>query len=188
MTITVLATYNIRMKILLVPVAALAFALTSTPLAAGSGPDHVASFLRDAHAAAPGCPPIAAKPLSSTTPSVGRALVPRGGTSLLLCRYYGLNPAQTARQLERMRLVSSAAWIARLTAELDSLPTLRRGIFCPFDDGREIVATFRYPRAPADVVDIGLAGCRIISNGRLSRTAIGPTGGRLLAQLTMLVP
>jgi hypothetical protein len=131
---------------------------------------------------------IAPKPLSSTTPSSGGALVPRGATSLLLCRYHGLNPTRTARRLARARLVTSGARIGSLTAEFDSLPKLGRGILCPLDDGSEIVATFRYPRARADVVDVGLTGCRVVSNGRLSRTATGPAGMRLLAQLTVLVP
>jgi len=171
-TIAVPATYTIEMKILLVPVAALALAVLA---------------LHGAHAAVPGCPAVAPKPLPSTAPAGGGELVPTGATSLLLCRYHGLNPAATARRLEGMRLVTSG--IAQIAAEFDSLPKLPRGIMaCPFDDGSEIVATFRYPRARADVVDVGLAGCRVVTNGRLSRTAIGPAGARLLARLTALVP
>jgi hypothetical protein len=172
-TITASATYNIEMKILLVPVAALAFAVLS---------------LHGAHAAVPGCPAVAPKPLSSTAPGSGGELVPTGATTLLLCRYHGLNPAATARRLEGMRLVTSGTRIAQIAVEFDSLPRLPRGIIaCPFDDGSEIVATFRYPRARADVVDVGLAGCRVVGNGRLSRTAVGSAGARLLARLTALV-
>jgi hypothetical protein len=161
------------MRILLAPVTALALAVLS---------------LHGAHPAVPGCPAIAPK-LPSATPSSRGELVPAGATSLLLCRYHGLNPAVTARRLEGMRLVTAAPRIAQLAVELDALPKLPRGIIaCPFDDGSEIVATFRYPRARADVVDVGLAGCRVVANGRLSRTAIGAAGVRLLAQLTALVP
>jgi hypothetical protein len=107
---------------------------------------------------------------------------------VLLCRYHGLN-SQTPRHLERQRLVSSPAQITRLTAEVNALPPLAQGIHCPFDDGREIVMTFGYPNRSEAVVSVGLAGCRVVSNGSLpARTATGQAGSCLLAQLTARVP
>jgi hypothetical protein len=176
------------MRVRVVALASLASLLLSAPLAATATASRV-GYVRDASSvASPGCSKLAPAPLTSTKP-YGRGLfVPQGASSLLLCRYYGLN-AQLPRHLQRERLVTSAAPIAQLTAEVNALPPLPQGIHCPFDDGREIVTTFRYPRRGEAVVSVGLTGCRVVSNASFAaRTATGQAGSRLLAQLTVLVP
>jgi len=140
-------------------------------------------------AAAPApCPKLA--PATATARPHGHGLlVGKGADAVLLCRYRGLNAA-TPRGLERERLVTSGARIARLTASFDALPPSPPGIHsCPLDDGSEIVATFRYPSRGDDVVTVGLSGCRIVGNGVVpARTASSGAGPRLLAELTALVP
>jgi hypothetical protein len=126
-------------------------------------------------------------PLPNRNARSKTTLVPRGASALLLCRYYGLNAGARSELLAGSATVSDAATIARLAAELDTLPRLRRGIYCPMDDESAIVAIFRYRNAPADPVQIHLKGCRLVSNGQVARTAISPTGARLIRQLEALV-
>jgi len=121
-------------------------------------------------------------------PKAGGAsiLVPPGAVSLLLCRYGGLN-SKAPHRLLRARFVSTRKEIGGIVGSLDRLPKMRKVIMCPMDDGSEIVATFRYPSAAPVTIDIGLTGCRTITNGRLTRTAAGSAGQRLIATLTALV-
>ena len=123
-------------------------------------------------------------------PSGGHSgsLVRVGARSLLLCRYNGLNLAATARRLRSSRQVTARREIAALAAELNALPSLPKLVNCPFDDGREIVATFAYENGDV-VVQIGLTGCRVVRGSRPPvRTASSPGGRRLLADLAALVP
>ena len=117
------------------------------------------------------------------------SLVRVGARSLLLCRYNGLNLAATARRLRSSRQVTARREIAAFAAELNALPSLPKLVNCPFDDGSEIVATFAHKSGGDVVVQIGLAGCRVVRGSRPPvRTASGPGGQRLLAQLAALVP
>jgi hypothetical protein len=137
-------------------------------------------------AAAAPCPAVAAAqpPVAAAAAAV---LVPPGATSLLLCRYRGLSPLRTARHLERWTLVAGGSGLAALTAAFDALPELPKATACPMDAGGEILAIFRYANEPADPVTVGLGGCRIVSNGHVTRTAGGSAGMRLLARLSALV-
>jgi hypothetical protein len=140
-----------------------------------------------ARAASEGCAATAPATASPTHPGTG-TLVPHGANSLLLCRYRGLNPASTAHRLARARRVTATSELARLTGELDALPNAGNLVHCPMDDGSEITATFSYPRAASVVVTVDLTGCRTVGNGRVTRTAASAAGGRLIDQLTALVP
>jgi hypothetical protein len=134
------------------------------------------------------CPSIAPSLAAPGAGSAGR-LVRAGARSLLLCRYNGLNPAAAARRLRSSRQVTARREIAALAAELNALPSLPKLVNCPFDDGSEIVATFAYKSGGDVVVQIGLTGCRVVRGSRPPvRTASGPDGQRLLAQLAALVP
>ena len=114
-------------------------------------------------------------------------LVPPGATEVLLCRYRGLNPAAAAHRLVRGKLIANAAEVTRLTKEMDGLPKTHGRIACPMDDGSEFVASFEYPHSGPATVSIGLTGCRTVTNGRLTRSAAGAAGSRLVAQLTSLL-
>lgn len=57
------------------------------------------------------------------------------------------------------------------------------------DDGSEIIATFSYADGAHVGVRIGLRGCRTVTGAyQPVRTAAGPRGERLIAQLERLVP
>jgi hypothetical protein len=133
-----------------------------------------------------GCPTTAPTP-NASQPAEG-LLAPKGATSVLLCRYHGLNPSTTAHHLERARLLTAANQVAQLTTELDALPRASGVTHCPMDDGSELTAVFAYPRAATATVYVGLTGCRAVSRGRLVRSAAGPAGTRLLARLSALDP
>jgi hypothetical protein len=114
-------------------------------------------------------------------------LVPSGPDALLLCRYNGLNAGPNAGRLAAWATVKAAAAIARLTTEFDALPRQRPGSHCPMDDGSAIIATFGYANAAPDPVQVGLKGCRTVSNGRVTRTAIAPAGPVLIGSLERLL-
>jgi hypothetical protein len=134
------------------------------------------------------CPTTAPMPATGSTGSARGVLVPTGASSLLLCRYHGLNPPATAHRLERARLLTAAKQIAELTTELDALPQPSGVVHCPMDDGSEITATFDYPHTRSATVDVGLTGCRTVSRGKLIRTAGAAAGSRLIDQLAALDP
>jgi hypothetical protein len=136
--------------------------------------------------AATTCPATAPTLTAPARPGSG-ALAPTGATSVLLCRYHGLNPAATAHRLSGSRLVTAKAKVSRLLTELDALPPAPRGIHCPLDDGSELTARFAYVHAAAVLVTLNLTGCRTVTNGRVSRTASGSAGSRLIEQLSALV-
>jgi hypothetical protein len=62
-------------------------------------------------------------------------LVPPGADSLSLCRYAGLKAGRNTGRLAASATSSTAATIARLTREFDTLPRQSAGLHCPFDDG-----------------------------------------------------
>ncbi len=137
---------------------------------------------------ATGCPSSAPTPTPVATDPVHGVLVLPGATTVLLCRYRGLNPAASAHRLERARLLTAAKQLTQLTAEFDALPQLSGVIHCPMDDGSEITALFGYARAAPATVYVGLSGCRTVSRGQLVRSASGPAGSRLIAELSALDP
>jgi hypothetical protein len=134
-----------------------------------------------------GCPALAPASISGTSVSARGVFVPRGATTLLLCRYQGLNPPATAHRLVRGRRLRTAKQIAQLAAELDALPLPTGVIHCPMDDGSEITATFGYKGAASLTASIGLTGCRTVSRGKLVRTAGGAGGSLLIERLTALL-
>ncbi len=120
-------------------------------------------------------------PLASTR------LVPASADSLLLCRYGGLNAGPNTGRLAASVTVKAAATLARLTSGFNALPRQRSGFHCPMDDGSAIIATFGYANGAPDPVQVGLKGCRTVSNGRLTRTATSPTGAALVSLLERLI-
>jgi hypothetical protein len=114
-------------------------------------------------------------------------LVPSGADTLLLCRYGGLNAGPNTGRLAASVTVKAAATLARLTSDFNALPRQRAGLHCPMDDGSAIIASFGYGHAAPDPVQLGLKGCRAVSNGRLTRTASSPTGHALVSLLGRLL-
>lgn len=133
------------------------------------------------------CPPSLPASTVSARPGAGQVLVPAGARSLLLCSYHGLNPPADARRLERTRTVTAASGLAAIVGQINALTTQSGISGCPMDDGSAILAIFTYPTAPPDPVSIGLTGCRIVTNGHLTRTASLPPGPTLLARLSTLL-
>jgi hypothetical protein len=134
------------------------------------------------------CPAESGPTVVSARPGAGFALVPAGAETLLLCSYRGLNPpGRQAHDLLAQRTVTEPAEVATLSRQLDTLRPAPPLVACPLDDGSEVVASFLYREAPPDPVTVGLSGCELVSNGRLTRTASLPPGPALLGRLTALV-
>jgi hypothetical protein len=139
-----------------------------------------------------GASPVASCPASdrvvprTTVAGATRELVPTGATSLLLCRYRGLNPYRKRFRLLGSGTVRATSKVAHLGAELDSLKVLTGPVACPNDDGSQIVAYFRYRDGSLDVVRVGTTGCEVVSNGHVSRSAAVAPGPHLLTELDAL--
>jgi hypothetical protein len=136
-------------------------------------------------AAAPPCPP--SLPTLGARGPAQTVLVPTGARSLLLCSYRGLDPPGQAHQLERQRAVGAGPALNGLVREFDNLPARSGLTSCPMDNGSAILALFGYAVLPTDEVSVGLSGCQVVTNGRVTRTAsLGP-GPALVAELSRLV-
>jgi hypothetical protein len=115
-----------------------------------------------------------------------KELAPPGARAIRLCRYNALG-TRPPRGLARSALVTSNAAVKAIVSELDQLPPIPRGLFCPVDDGAEIEALLAYAGGNGVVVQIDLSGCGAISNGSVVRWAGSTEAGReLLAQTERL--
>lgn len=155
-------------------------------LAAGVGSSSAAAA-RTLAVVGSSCPSLLPASDPSTRPGSAQRLVPPGASSLLVCSYHGLNPASQARRLERSGHLGRGSELSTILSEFDALPASRGLSGCPMDDGSAIVAVFGYPEPPSSPVTVGLTGCRIVSNGHVTRTASLPPGPTLLAQLTSIL-
>jgi hypothetical protein len=115
-------------------------------------------------------------------------LAPAGASTIRLCRYAG----RPHIALVSSRLLRDRRLVGGLARELDRLPPSPAGpVNCPNDDGSQILALLAYP-GRALTVSVDLAGCRLVTNGSVGRTAAGmgspaTLGPQLVAQLERLV-
>ena len=114
-----------------------------------------------------------------------KVLVPRGATSLTVCRYNGMNAVGDAPQfaLRGVGVTADHATIARLVDELDALKPARGAYNCPMDDDSQDVASFGYASGPSVVVTVGTNGCNNVTNGHVRRLGLGKP---VVAQLSAL--
>jgi hypothetical protein len=100
-------------------------------------------------------------------------LIPRGATQVILCRYLGSGEGagrggrRAVGHLARQRIIHAPRLVSELEQGFRSLTRVtRRGIEpCPFDNGAELDATFRYGGSRRRVVSVGLGGCAIVTDG-----------------------
>jgi hypothetical protein len=105
---------------------------------------------------------------------------------LILCRYAGLN-VTAPLGLRRSRAIHGPQRVRRLGHRFNLLkPFPPGGRVCPADFGGQILARFRYPRAPDDYVAVDLSGCRSVTNGPRTRASLGRRGSRLVRTLRRL--
>ena len=136
----------------------------------------------------PVCPRTAVTPQLSDDPAAMTALVPSGASSVLLCRYRGLNPDPRRHgTLADSRLITAARVVRQLSRRLDALPSMPPGTYsCPSDDASELIAFFHYRRSSDDPVIVQLLGCGGVTNGYLHRWTAKDPGPRLERQLLKL--
>ncbi len=146
----------------------------STASGSGARPALLASSARAS------CSRTNRTPAPSARPGAGHTLVPRGATSVLLCRYGLLHRGGVVDR----RLISSRAMTARLAGSLNALPGPRSAIVCPlFDTGQVLIVHFRYASGPGDPVTIDLSGCEDVSNGHVNRLGLGRSGIEMVLRL-----
>jgi hypothetical protein len=105
---------------------------------------------------------------------------------VILCRYAGLNVTDPLG-LMRTRPLGGPQRIRRLAHRFNLLDPFPPGCgVCPADFGGQILARFRYPRAPDDYVAVDLSGCRSVTNGPRTRASLGRRGSRLVRTLRRL--
>src|SRR5229473_2480859 len=149
---------------------AVAALLAACVIAAGG----VTTSFGRASAHQPVCPRTDRHLPTATSQVKVNVLVSGGARAVLLCRYRGVNPDPTrAGTLARSRAITSPAIVAKLAQRFDMLrPALPGTYACPADDQSKIVAIFEFGHGRSDLVVTSLEGCRPVSNGRLSRTAL----------------
>ncbi len=139
----------------------------------------------------PVCPDRDRRRLTSTATGASAMLVPPGAREVLLCRYSAAGLAPKSVPLARLiahRLVTRLATVESLASALNALRTQQGPYACPADNGKAIIAFFRYSLRSDDPVTIGLSGCSIVTNGHLNRLAGVTASGRgLLSQLDALL-
>ena len=128
----------------------------------------------------------------SSWPPARRELAPAGATAIRLCRYSGVNaPGLPGLLLVRSTLHDIPSLVSRMAREFDRLPAWSGALWCPADDGSEIIVLLAYPDRHAVTIGVGLTGCAVVTNGSLGRTAFGwgsprEFGPQLLAELERL--
>lgn len=135
--------------------------------------------------AATSVPSCARKPTKLPAPyrAEGRLLA-SGGQAMALCRY---EPQKLGLALTGSNAITSRSRIARITAELDSLPRQPPGAYsCPPERGASVLVVAHFPGGHRSDVAVGLEGCQIVSNGVSGRWAENEGGRRLIAQLRTL--
>lgn len=149
-------------------IAALALAATAAALTGARGAPVLRTY--------PFCARYNRPPLKSTTAGANATLVPAGARQVLLCRYSGVGRDRAkAVRLIAHRLVVDRATVDRISNQLGALGQATGAMSCPNDSGATIVAIFRYGPAPKadDPVTVDLGGCATVTNGHVTRTALG---------------
>lgn len=143
--------------------------------AAGAG---YVTASRAATAAVPACPGHAPK---LTARGAGKKhFVRPGADAMRLCRYYGVNWADS-QGLRQQNLVRGSLTVGLVTDTFNKLKEPPRGIFCMRDDASELLVVFAYPRGRAERVAVKLTGCRFAMNGRSTRWSTPRLQHRLLS-------
>lgn len=116
-------------------------------------------------------------------------MAPPGVKVVRLCRYSRRNQ-RAPLTLTSSKLITSTALVGQLQRAFDALRPQKGPIACPVDNGSRILARLRYPDRHEVTISVGLAGCETVTNGNLSRIALGPTSGsgpELVARLEQLL-
>jgi hypothetical protein len=117
-------------------------------------------------------------------PAARAELAPAGARAIRLCRY-----SPVPSRLVKSVLIARLATVRSLVRQFDRLPPFAGTFNCPVDDGSQIVALLAYPRGHRVAIEVRLRGCNAVSNGDLTRTALGrpgQPGPALLARLKRL--
>jgi hypothetical protein len=126
-----------------------------------------------------GCPATMRGQLISHAPDSGSVLAPSRPTGGLVCRYSSLNFHGGLRLLASARL--SAAQARHLADLLSNLPASQGAVSCPADDGAADIIVLDYAHQTSAMVQAGLSGCGIVTNGWFGRGSTPDLDGDLAA-------
>jgi hypothetical protein len=111
-------------------------------------------------------------------------LVPSGARRVVLCRYTGFND-KSPHSLAGSGTLRSRRSVRALARRFNRLPEPGpEPRACPNDGGSVVTARFAYRHAPQVTVWTSLGGCSPVTNGALTRLALGHPA--LLARLRRL--
>ncbi len=124
------------------------------------------------------CPASDAKIESSSDPRTALELVPPHPLGALACRYWGDHDVGQRGTLAGERAIEANPALSRLITRLDALKPERYPVpSCPVFGGRSILLLFHYRAASDGPVRILRETCPEATNGRLTRLALGLSGG-----------
>jgi hypothetical protein len=133
------------------------------------------------------CPPSDPGQLTSQRPAAATSLVPDGASALIVCEFnfIGYPGAGAHNALIGTGTSTDTATVTGIEDQLDALSEgPNYPIACPADAGQAYVAYFEYPSGVDDPVRLQLGGCDQVSNGPVTRLAIGAP---VVEQITGLV-
>jgi hypothetical protein len=137
-----------------------------------------------AGAAAGRCPATLPSMQAGANQHASFKLVPSGARHAVLCRYAGLNDP-SPQTLAGSGALRSRRKVRALAKSFNRLPEPgSEPRSCPSDDGSVVIARFAYRHAPEVTVWTRLGGCNQVTNGALTRLALGHAA--LLARLQRL--
>lgn len=144
----------------------------------------------DARQPTHGCPATDARAPVSHRAGAARALVPHGARSVVICGYHGAGVGSgQANPLRATRVVTARRDVRRLARELDAIEADPPGSVrsCPADRGEgSVIAWFRYRSGPRNPITVRLGGCQPVTNGRLDRLGLSPSGAPAVSDLRRL--
>jgi len=132
------------------------------------------------------CPQQKPQYVANHGQGLGDSLVPVTATSMIVCRYDGLNGPHPLA-LAGQGTVTDSATVKSWRKRFNALPKPGSGrVNCPNDDGSGLLAGFLGSHGAATVVEVNLAGCQFATNGTIARNA-GSSDG-FLGDLGRLAP
>jgi hypothetical protein len=119
---------------------------------------------------ASGCPALMHGQLISQNPHSSTELAPPDPDGGLVCRFSGLNTEHDHRLHRLATARITAGQGSHLAVLLSQLPAGLRGAqSCPADDGTADIVVLDYRHQASAMIQVGLSGCDIVTNGWFGR-------------------
>lgn len=154
---------------------------SAAPPPSPSAPSPTVTGLRLTITAAHDCPMTARGEVVSAAPDSGRMLASPQPAAGMLCRYSGIEYSRIEHLLASARL--TAAQAQNIAALLSKLPALHGTVACPADNGARDLVVLTYTHQASAMIEVGLSGCGLVTNGWFSRVATHDLDSALAARV-----